>query len=248
MKVLIFALFLGACSNFSSKLVTAPVIDGHDRHEYEDEGEKWAIASQGEHSSAAGAQMFALGGNAVDAAAAISFAISVERPQSTGIGGGGFLLLHGPGFEKPIAFDFREKAPLRAHRKMYLDKNGEEIKRKSLDGIFAVGVPGLVAGVLEVHRRYGLLDLSQVIAPAIELAENGFDIYPELAKAIDRRKVNYDTPTIINLYTIQVSVSNVDDHQIVVFIENGVELNYVGSDRKWSYDFSSSICAIFSKL
>src|SRR5690606_39832393 len=99
-----------------------------------------------------------------------------------------FLLLHGPNLERPIAFDFREKAPAKAHAKMYLDQNDEVIKNKSLDGIFAVGVTGLVAGVLEVHRRYGLLELDQVLAPAIELAQNGFKVYPELERAIENRK------------------------------------------------------------
>lgn len=190
MRFILFLTLLGACANFQSDIVQAPLAKGQTREGHEARGKKWAIATQGEAASAAGAKMFALGGNAVDAAAAISFVISVERPQSTGIGGGGFLLLHSPAMEEPLAFDFREKAPSKAHKKMYLDKNGDVIEGKSLDGIFAVGVPGLVAGVLEVHKRYGLLELSDVLAPAIELATNGFKIYPELANAIeDRAKV-----------------------------------------------------------
>lgn len=187
MRILfILCAFIG-CSHFGNSIITAPLMNGHTRADYEASGQKWAIATQGDAASQAGARMFALGGNAVDAAAAISFTISVERPQSTGIGGGGFLLLHGPAMEAPIAFDFREKAPLKSHSKMYLDKNGKEIKDKSLDGIFAVGVPGLVAGIIEVHRRYGLLDLADVLRPSIELARNGFKIYPELARAIKAR-------------------------------------------------------------
>lgn len=185
MRFLVLVLIFSACSSFKNELMTVDLHEGKTREQYEAQGQKWAIASQGAATSQAGAKMFALGGNAVDAAVAISFAISVERPQSTGIGGGGFLLLHGPNLEAPIAFDFREKAPSLATSKMYLDAKGEVIKDKSLNGIFAVGVPGLVAGVLEVHRRYGLLSLEEVLAPAIELAQNGFDIYPELAKAIE---------------------------------------------------------------
>ena len=94
---------------------------------------------------------------------AISFAIGVERPQSTGIGGGGFLLFKTDKMQEPMSIDFREKAPLRSTKDMYLDKNGKVLSRKSLDGIFAVGVPGLVAGVLEIHHKYGRLPLQQVL-------------------------------------------------------------------------------------
>lgn len=190
MRAFIFLVLLSSCSSFQADIATAPLAPGQTRAGHEASGQKWAIATQGEGASSAGAKMFALGGNAVDAAVAISFAISVERPQSTGIGGGGFLLLHVPGMEEPIAFDFREKAPARANKNMYLDSKGNVIENKSLDGIFAVGVPGLVAGVLEIHKRYGLLELSEVLAPAIALAEKGFKIYPELEEAIiDRAPV-----------------------------------------------------------
>ncbi len=151
-------------------------------------GKKYMITSQGRHSSQAGLKMMEMGGNAMDAFAAVSFAISVERPQSTGIGGGGFLVYWQPGMEKPLAFDFREKAPLKAHKKMFLDMSGKEIPRKSLDGIFAGGVPGLVAGVIEAHSRYGKLPLHAVIQPAIDLAEKGFEVYPGLAKALTYRQ------------------------------------------------------------
>ncbi len=185
--LIIYAFFLSGCSSWQEKPVLAPLAPGQTRHEHEAQGKNWAIATQGEAATAAGARMFELGGNAVDAASAISFVISVERPQSTGLGGGGFMLVQVPGQEAPVAFDFREKAPIKSHAKMYLDDNGAAIAKKSKDGIFAVGVPGLVAGVLEVQQRYGLLELEQVLAPAIELAAKGFKIYPELAKAISYR-------------------------------------------------------------
>jgi gamma-glutamyltranspeptidase/glutathione hydrolase len=160
---------------------------GKKRSNYEAFGKEYMIASQGGSSTSAGSKMFELGGNIVDAAVAVSFAISVERPQSTGLGGGGFLLFYKPGMKEPIAFDFREKAPFKANSKMYLDKDGNEIPRMSLDGIFAVGVPGLVAGILELHKKYGKLPLEKVLEPAAELAENGFKVYPELSKALEAK-------------------------------------------------------------
>jgi gamma-glutamyltranspeptidase / glutathione hydrolase len=94
------------------------------------------------------------------------------------------LLHYSPKMKVPEAVDFREKAPLKAYEKMYLDKNGNEMKRKSLVGVDAVGVPGLVAGVLEIHQKYGKLPLKEVMGPAIDLAEKGFPVYPELAFAL----------------------------------------------------------------
>ena len=156
--------------------------------EYSFKGSKYVISTQGQYSTNAGKKMYDLGGNIYDAFAAISFVISVERPQSTGIGGGGFLLHFSKGMTGPQAVDFREKAPLKAHSKMYLRENGEEIKRSSIVGADAVGVPGLVAGVLEIHQKYGKLSLGQVLSPAIELAEKGFRVYPELAFALNYKK------------------------------------------------------------
>lgn len=181
-------LILVSCSTSNFSFRTAPLASGEDFDVHYKEGAKYMITTQGQHSTAAGKKMFELGGNAMDAAAAVSFAISVERPQSTGIGGGGFLLFWRPGMAEPDAYDFREKAPLLSNSKMFLDKNGEEIKRKSLDGIFAGGVPGLVAGIVEAHEKYGKLPLDVVIGPAIELAEKGFKVYPGLAKALKQRE------------------------------------------------------------
>ena len=87
-----------------------------------------------------------------------------------------------------MSLDFRERAPLKAHAKMFLDEKGEVIPNKSLMGIHAVGVPGMVRGLYQFHQRYGKLPWKKVLAPAIELARGGFVIYPELARAIDMSK------------------------------------------------------------
>ncbi len=180
----LIALIFTSCSTSFGPYRTVPMAPGEDVKEHVKTGKKYMIATQGRYATTAGKKMMELGGNAMDAAAAVSFVISVERPQSTGIGGGGFLLYWQPGMDEPMAYDFREKAPLLGHPKMFLDKKGNEIARKSLDGIFAGGVPGLVAGVIEAHEKYGKLPLATVIEPAIELADKGFPVYPELAKAL----------------------------------------------------------------
>ncbi|MCY4523459.1 MAG: gamma-glutamyltransferase [Halobacteriovoraceae bacterium] len=147
----------------------------------------YMIASQGPFATKAGMEMFEKGGNVFDAFAAVSFTISVERPQSTGLGGGGFLTYYKKEMNRPSSIDFREQAPLRASPKMFQDKKGSVIPGKSLNGVFSSGVPGMVAGVLEVHRRFGKLPLKTILAPAIKLASEGFPIYPELSRALNKK-------------------------------------------------------------
>jgi gamma-glutamyltranspeptidase/glutathione hydrolase len=177
---------LGKNLNFRN-LKYAPLGKGESKEMHESFGKKYMVTTQGRETSKAAINMFKKGGNAIDAAIAASFSISVERPHSTGLGGGGFMLIHIKGMDKPLAIDFREKAPLNAYEKMYLDKDGKEIKGKSLNGIFSVGVPGLVAGLYEVHQKYGKLPWKVVLQDAIKLARDGFSIYPELAKALSYR-------------------------------------------------------------
>ncbi|MFQ4144904.1 gamma-glutamyltransferase [Chlorogloeopsis sp. ULAP02] len=121
-----------------------------------------------------GLQMLRKGGNAVDAAVATTFAISVVEPFSAGIGGGGFLLLRDAKTGEIKALDFRERAPLKATRNMYLDAQGKVRPNATINGYLAVATPGTVAGLYEVHRRYGKLPWAELVKPAIALARNGF--------------------------------------------------------------------------
>lgn len=186
--ILRIGLFLCLSCNKKDGPTLAPLLPGHHLATHEAKSTQYMISTQGKVSTQAGVKMFELGGNAFDAFTAISFAISVERPQSTGIGGGGFLLYYHPSMSEPHSLDFREKAPLQSHKKIFLDKDGKEIPRKSLDGIFAGGIPGLVAGVLEAHKKFGKLPLKTVMAPAIALARDGFSVYPHLAMSLEKRK------------------------------------------------------------
>jgi gamma-glutamyltranspeptidase / glutathione hydrolase len=114
------------------------------------------------------------GGNAVDAAVAVGFALAVVHPEAGNIGGGGFMVIRQRD-GKVQALDYRETAPARATRDMYLDPNGEPSER-SVTGHLSAGVPGAVAGLTEAHRRFGRLPFAEVIAPAIRLAKDGFQI------------------------------------------------------------------------
>ena len=112
-------------------------------------GANWVASTQGRAATDAVARIFADGGNIIDAAIAASFVIGVERPQSTGIGGGGFMLYREAKTGKIYAIDFRERAPAKARENIFLDSKGEVIPEKSLLGIHAAGVPGLVKGLSE---------------------------------------------------------------------------------------------------
>lgn len=151
-------------------------------------GSRIAIASGGSHSSRAGLEIASAGGNIVDSAVAVAFALCVERPQSTGIGGGGFATVRlKEGVEQFV--DFRETAPAQASRTMYLDESGA-VRAGGLSqvGIFAVATPGFVAGMWEMHQKWGKLPWSRVLQPAIRLADEGFTIYPILAQKIEASK------------------------------------------------------------
>lgn len=137
---------------------------------------KGMVVSAHALASEAGLLMLKKGGNAVDAAVATTFAISVVEPFSAGIGGGGFLLFYLQKTGEIKALDFRERAPIKATRNMYLDANGKVQSSASTDGYLAVATPGTVAGMYAVHRRYGKLPWQEVVKPSIALAKNGFII------------------------------------------------------------------------
>lgn len=189
-KLILLATFLLQSCSSSRKPATDtdPILavqqSPTDRSQYESSGKSYIIATQGYAATEAAQKIYALGGNIIDATIAASFVISVERPQSTGIGGGGFLLYREAKSGKTYAVDFRERAPAKAHQNLYLDSKGEVISGLSSKGPLAVGTPGLVAGLLEIHSRFGRLPRKTVMNPAIELAEKGFVVYPHLANAI----------------------------------------------------------------
>ena len=138
--------------------------------------------------SQAGLDILKSGGNAVDAAVATTFAISVVEPFSAGIGGGGFLLLHQANNSQMKALDFRERAPLKATKNMYLDAQGKVRPNLSVDGYLSVGVPGTVAGLYQVHRQYGKLPWAKVVAPSIKYAQEGFVVTERFVGAVESRK------------------------------------------------------------
>lgn len=149
-----------------------------------DEIKQAAIASAHPLATQAGFEILNRGGNAFDAAVAVSAALAVVEPAGSGLGGGGFWLLHRAedGFQTMV--DGREKAPAAAHRDMYLDEHGIVNKQLSLDGALAAGIPGVPAALDHLSTKYGRLTLAQSLAPAIRYAKQGFEVsehYQKLA-------------------------------------------------------------------
>jgi gamma-glutamyltranspeptidase/glutathione hydrolase len=139
------------------------------------------VASVHELASRAGVEAMQGGGNAVDAAVAVGFALAVVHPQAGNLGGGGFMLIR-TADGKTHFIDYREKAPAQATENMYLDAQGNVIPQASLVGYKAVGVPGSVAGMVYASKKYGKLPLDRVIAPAIRLARDGYPLAYEDAE------------------------------------------------------------------
>ncbi len=142
------------------------------------------VASQEALASAIGRDILQQGGNAVDAAVAVGFALAVTLPRAGNIGGGGFMLIHDAKKNETIAIDYREKAPKAAFRDMYLDENGNADEERSRYHGLAVGVPGTVDGLLLALAEHGTMTREQVLAPAIRLAEEGFTVTPGLSSSL----------------------------------------------------------------
>ena len=146
-----------------------------------------AIASAHPLATEAGHDILAQGGNAFDAAVAMAAMLGVVEPANSGLGGGGFWLLHRAtdGFETVV--DGRERAPLAARADMYLDKEGKVLPQLSLDGPLAAAIPGTPAALVHIARRYGRLPLAQSLAPAIRVASDGFAVSARYQSMAERR-------------------------------------------------------------
>ena len=151
-------------------------------------GANGMVSSQNAHASEVGAQVLADGGNAIDAAVAVGFALAVTLPRAGNLGGGGFMLVHDAESGETVAIDYREEAPRRAGRDMFLDKDGNVDMDKARFSHLSAGVPGTVAGLWRAHQDYGRLPWRRVVEPAMQLARDGFEVTYDLAGLLAARK------------------------------------------------------------
>lgn len=203
MRSLFLLILLIGCSSREVRIVAPTTTEPRVAHEAT--AAKTMVTTQGQGTTRAALTTFENGGNIIDAFVAASFAISVERPHSTGIGGGGFLLYFNKAENKVYAFDFREIAPLAAYSNMYLTKKGDIQPLLSQEGALAVANPGLVRGLYEIHKRFGKLPWKLTIQPAIKLARDGFPLYEQLSEALeDRRTLLMNDPEAAKtFYTVE---------------------------------------------
>jgi len=166
--------------------------------------EKAMVVSAREEASKIGADIMQKGGNAFDAMVATQLALAVAYPVAGNIGGGGFMVYRKSNGDFG-SLDYREKAPLNAHKNMYLDSLGNVIPDMSTKGATAVGVPGTIAGIIEVHKKFGKLSLKEIISPVIGLAERGVVVTENQAKRLAYYRavfieVNSDSTKFATIY------------------------------------------------
>ena len=160
------------------------------------------VASRSAIASEVGAKILASGGNAIDAAVSVGFALAVTYPSAGNLGGGGFMVIRLADGQL-IANDHREKAPEKATRDMYLDAKGEIVDGLSTKSHLASGVPGTVAGLIDVLKAYGSKELAEVIQPAIDLAKDGFILDEDLAGQFNRRLESFlNYPASLKVFSV----------------------------------------------
>jgi gamma-glutamyltranspeptidase/glutathione hydrolase len=163
--------------------------------------ERGMVASQESLASRIGVEVLEAGGNAVDAAVAVGFALAVTLPRAGNLGGGGFMLVHDAESGETVAIDYREMAPAAAHADLFLDAAGEVDSEKAWYSRFAAGVPGTVAGLALALERYGTLSLAEALAPAIRLAEDGIVVTRELSQSLaERRERLLEVPATATIF------------------------------------------------
>ncbi len=148
---------------------------------------KGMVVSQESRATKVGAEILSQGGNAVDAAVGVGFALAVTLPRAGNLGGGGFMMVYDNKSGKVSSLDYREAAPAKAYRDMFLDSSLRVNKALSRHSLLASGVPGTVAGLVEAHRKFGKLPLAKVIEPAIKLAE-GLEVNLPLANSLNSKR------------------------------------------------------------
>ena len=147
---------------------------------------KGMVATQHYLASKVGEDILSQGGNAYDAAVAVGFALAVVLPRAGNIGGGGFMVMHDASSKENFSIDYREKAPLKASRDMYLNADGTVNSLRSTIGYLAIGVPGSVYGMWEVHQKFGSMTWEELLQPAIKLANDGFVMSPYMTMTLNR--------------------------------------------------------------
>ncbi|WP_106793515.1 gamma-glutamyltransferase [Aquimarina sp. Aq78] len=207
--------------------------------------QKAMVVSAREEASKIGADIMKKGGNAFDAMIGTAMALAVTYPVAGNLGGGGFMVYRKADGETG-ALDYREKGPLASTKDMYLDDNGDFIPKKSQLGAMAVGVPGTVAGIFEVHKKFGTLPIEDILTPVVQLAKRGFVITEKQEKRFVHYEdlfyeANEDTIPILKGYKANDTLKNIKLAETLErIIKNGAAELYEGESGKKLVDFIQS--------
>ena len=199
--------------------------------------QKAMVVSAREEASKIGSEIMQQGGNAFDAMVATEMALAVCYPNAGNLGGGGFMVYRTHKGEIG-ALDYREKAPLRAFKDMYLDQNNKYLQHKSKTGGLAVGVPGTIAGIFKAHQKFGSLPMQSILRPVILLAKNGFKITEKQAKQFnDHRAVFKQVNQENSIFTKKFKVGDVFKNEALAntlqqISDNGRKAFYQGDIAK----------------
>ena len=199
--------------------------------------QKAMVVSAREEASKIGSEIMQQGGNAFDAMVATEMALAVCYPNAGNLGGGGFMVYRTHKGEIG-ALDYREKAPLRAFKDMYLDQNNKYLQHKSKTGGLAVGVPGTIAGIFKAHQKFGSLPMQSILRPVILLAKNGFKITEKQAKQFnDHRAVFKQVNQENSIFTKNFKVGDVFKNEALAntlqqISDNGRKAFYQGDIAK----------------
>ena len=180
-------LFVGISLLFAGAAMHASAAETVDKAQAARPG-KAAIASSHQLATDAGLEVLAKGGNAFDAAIAVGSTLAVVEPESSGLGGGGFFLLHRASDGKDVFVDARERAPAQSRSELWADAQGKLDRDKSVNGPLSAGIPGEPAAYIWLAAHYGKLPLKASMAPAMRIARQGFAVYPRFHSSIERRK------------------------------------------------------------
>jgi gamma-glutamyltranspeptidase / glutathione hydrolase len=183
--ILFIPLFILSGCGFQNEKKSSPFVEGQGIVS----GKAMAVSDHPQ-SSRIGAEILKSGGNAIDAAVAMGFALAVCYPEAGNIGGGGFMLIR-TSDGKTDVLDYREKSPEKSSRDMYLDNKGNVIEGLTSSTLLGSGVPGSVAGLLSAHEKYGKLAFKDIIQPAIDLASNGFPLSGSQAASFNRNRAAF---------------------------------------------------------
>ena len=210
--------------------------------------ESYAVASRHHLATDIGMKVLDEGGNAIDAAVAVGFALAVVNPSAGNLGGGGFMLIHLAETNETISIDYRERAPAKSYEKMFQDNSGKVIKGLSLNSILASGVPGTVSGMFYASEKYGTVNIKELINPSIELARKGFLLSDFQAKNLNKYKKKFSKNKEAKKIFTRSNGFSEGDNLVQINLGNTLrKISINGKDEFYSGDTAKKISDFFQR-